>query len=99
MSAEAYRCVDATDGCLLDVRVLPRGKSDEIVGVRAGRLCVRTTAPPVEGAANARVAAFLARKLGVRKSQVSIVTGETAREKTLRVEGLSSAEVFARLPV
>lgn len=97
MGAETYRCEDGPDGCLLDVRVLPRGKSDEVVGVRARRLCLRTTAPPVEGAANARVQAFMAKTLGVRKSQVAIVSGETAREKTLRIRGLSCAELAARL--
>jgi uncharacterized protein len=88
---------DTEGGCLLHIRVLPRGSRDELVGLREGRICVRTTAPPVEGAANRRVTEFLAKALGVRRSHVSLVSGEKSREKTLRVEGLSAAEALSRL--
>jgi uncharacterized protein len=88
---------DTQGGCLVHVRVLPRGSRDELVGLRDGRICVRTTAPPVEGAANRRVTEFLAKALDVRRSHVTIVGGEKSREKTLLVEGLSAAEALRRL--
>ncbi len=94
---EAPHVQDAPGGCLLLVRALPRGSKDEVVGLRDGRLCVRTTAPPVEGAANKRIVEFLARALGVRRSQVSLLSGDKAREKTIRVEGLSAEEARERL--
>lgn len=84
-------------GCLLRIRVLPRGARDELVGLRDGRLCVRTTAPPVEGAANRQVAEFLAKQLGVRKSAVRIVSGESAREKALHIDGVDAATARSRL--
>jgi uncharacterized protein len=84
-------------GCLVHMRALPRGSREEVVGVRDGRICVRTTAPPVEGAANKRILEFLAKTLGVRKSDVSLVSGDHAREKTVRVAGLSAAEARAKL--
>jgi uncharacterized protein (TIGR00251 family) len=79
------------------LRVQPRASRDEIVGWQAGALRVRVTAPPVEGEANRAVATLLARALGVRPSAVSVVRGERGRDKLVRVEGLSVAEVEARL--
>lgn len=82
---------------MVQLRVQPRASRDEIVGWQAGALRVRVTAPPVEGEANRAVAALLARALGVRPSAVSVVRGERGRDKLVRIEGLSVAEVQARL--
>jgi uncharacterized protein len=85
-------------GGLLRVRVQPRASRTEIVGWRAdGALSVRVSAPPVEGAANTAVGALLAAALGVRTSAVSVVQGECSRDKTVRVDGLTVAEMKRRL--
>ena len=49
------------------------------------RLKISITAPPVDGKANAHLVKFLAGQFGVAKSQVSIVSGESGRDKTVRV--------------
>lgn len=86
-------------GGLLRVRVQPRAAQDEIVGWRAdGVLSVRVSAPPVEGRANAAVGALLAGALGVRPSAVAVVHGERGRDKSVRVAGLTRAEIERRLP-
>ena len=86
------------DGGLLRVRVQPRASRSEIVGWRAdGALSVRVSAPPVEGAANTAVGALLAAALGVRTSAVSVVHGERGRDKMVRVDGLTLAEMKRRL--
>lgn len=54
-------------------------------------LRVRVSAVPDKGKANAAVAALLAKALGVAKSAVSVVSGETARMKTLEVAGDGAA--------
>lgn len=82
---------------LLKLHVTPRGSRNEITGWRGDVLCVKITAPPVEGAANAAVLKFVVDTLGVRKSQVELVSGEKSREKTLRVAGLSEAELRAKM--
>jgi uncharacterized protein (TIGR00251 family) len=79
----------AEDGATFAVRVVPRASKDEIVGIHGDALKVRLTAPPVEGRANEALIAFLAKRLGVRKSQVEIVAGATSRRKMIRVIGLS----------
>ena len=81
----------------LRVRVQPRAGRDAIAGERGGALLVKVSAPPVEGAANAAVAKLLGRALGVAASGVSILRGESGRDKLVRVEGLSGAEVARRL--
>lgn len=78
-------------------RVVPRASRDEVAGVQGEALRVRLTAPPVEGAANRALADFLARQLGVRRSQVHIISGEASRDKVVAVEGLQAEEVQARL--
>ena len=70
---------------MIDVRVIPRARRDEIVGERAGRLVVRTTAPPVDGKANEAVRRLLADRLGVMASSVELVRGATSRDKTFSV--------------
>ncbi|MBI3637889.1 MAG: DUF167 domain-containing protein [Candidatus Rokubacteria bacterium] len=81
----------------LSVRVQPRASRDEIVGWQGDVLRVRVGAPPVEGEANAAVAALLAKALGVRSSAVSLVRGERGREKVVRVRGLGLDEIRRRL--
>lgn len=70
----------------LEVRVVPRAKRDEVAGMRAGRLLVRTTAPPADGKANAAVCRLVAAHLGVPLRRVTIVTGRHRRDKLLRID-------------
>jgi uncharacterized protein (TIGR00251 family) len=71
---------------LLDVRVQPRASRDEIMESTGDRLKIRLTAPPVDGEANAHLIRLLARLFKVPKSQVTIVAGQTAREKRVAIE-------------
>ena len=79
------------------MRVQPRASREGVGGVREGALVVRLTAPPVEGEANAALARFLARLLGVPPSTVQLVRGAAARVKLVRVDGLRAIEARARL--
>lgn len=75
------------------VRLVPRASRNEITGVLDGVLRVRLHAPPVDGAANEALVAFLADRLDVPRRGVRIVTGATSRTKVIEVEGVSSAAV------
>jgi uncharacterized protein len=68
------------------IRVQPRAGRDELAGVRDGRLLVRVTAPPLEGRANAAACALIAKAAGVPKSRVSVIHGEHARDKLVRID-------------
>jgi uncharacterized protein (TIGR00251 family) len=82
-------------GVSFAVRVIPRAQKAGFNGVREGALMVRLAAPPVEGRANAALQALLAAALGVRRSQVSLRTGEKSRTKIVRVEGVRPEAVRA----
>jgi uncharacterized protein (TIGR00251 family) len=84
-------------GVRLRLRVLPRASKSELAGVRGDALCVRLTAPPVEGAANQALLRFLAERLGVRPAALRILSGLTGRQKLVEVEGLSPEGAKARL--
>jgi uncharacterized protein len=75
----------------LALRVQPRAPKNEIAGERAGTLRVRVTAPPVDGKANDAVRRLIAKRLGVPASRVSIVRGESSRDKLVEVEGIDDA--------
>ena len=75
------------------VRLQPRASRNEIAGVLDGVLRVRVHAPPVDGAANDALVAFLADRLAIPRRGVRIVTGVTSRTKMIEVEGVSAAAV------
>jgi uncharacterized protein (TIGR00251 family) len=82
---------------LLAVRVQPRAKRDEVVGERAGAVVIRIAAPPVDGRANVALCRFVAARAGVARGAVSVVRGESARDKLLRVEGIDADALRAAL--
>jgi uncharacterized protein (TIGR00251 family) len=71
----------------LDLYVQPRASKTEVVGMHDGRIKIRLAAPPVDGAANAELVSFVAELLGVAKSKVRVVAGESSRRKMIEVEG------------
>ena len=73
----------------IDVLVQPRASRSEILGAdEAGRIRVRVTAPPVEGAANKSLIELLARHYGVSKRNITIVAGARGRLKRVKIAGL-----------
>ncbi|MCK4523269.1 YggU family protein, partial [Candidatus Aerophobetes bacterium] len=74
-------------GATFRVRVQPGVSKNEIVGVQEDALKIRINAPPVKGKANRALIDFLAGKLGVKKSEIEIVSGHTSRIKKIRVLG------------
>ena len=87
----------AGGGVTFAVRVILRSSRNEVAGVQGDALKVKLTAPPVEGAANAALVEFLAEQLGVRKSAVSILSGDKSRHKMVRVAGVTREQAEAML--
>jgi len=75
----------------------PRASRTEIAGSHGDALKIRLAAPPVEGAANAELVSFLAKKLGLAKSAVRLAKGERGRQKLVEVEGLDREQFVSRL--
>ncbi|MEE9487514.1 MAG: DUF167 domain-containing protein [Candidatus Brocadiales bacterium] len=80
------------DGIVIPVKVQPGARKDCIVGEWGGRLKLQVAAPPDKGKANEAVVRLLAKCLGVRRSSVSIVSGETSRDKKVLVQGAVSVK-------
>jgi len=80
-------------GVEIKVHIQPRASKNEIIGTYGGRLKITLTSPPVEDAANKKLAEFLADLLGIKKSAVALVSGTKSRRKTLRIDGVSVEEV------
>jgi uncharacterized protein (TIGR00251 family) len=84
-------------GVTIRVYVAPRSSASRVVGEHNGALKVALTAPPVEGAANKALVDLLAKLLAVPKGAVSIVSGESSRNKTVRVEGVEAQAAARKL--
>ena len=88
---------DIGGGATFAVKVHPRAKKDAVAGELGDALKVCLTAPPVEGKANEACVRFFAELLQVPRSSVTIAAGETSRNKVVRVQGLTAAQVEERL--
>ena len=77
----------ADEGVIFKVKVQPGASKNEIVGVQQDALKLRISAPPVQGKANKVLIQFLAKQIGVKRSQVEILSGHTSRIKTIHVVG------------
>lgn len=93
----AWIVAEDEGGVTIAVQVVPRARRSEVAGPQGDRLKVRVAAPPVEGAANEALLAFLAQALGLRKRDLELVAGERGRRKLVRIRGLDAAAVAARL--
>jgi uncharacterized protein YggU (UPF0235/DUF167 family) len=84
-------------GALIAVRLTPRAGEDRIAGERDGVLLARVRAPAAEGRANEALCRLIARAAGVAPSAVTIARGARSREKLVRVEGMSTAQLRSAL--
>lgn len=81
------------DGSLaFPVRVIPRASRREVVGEHDGSLKVKLTSPPVDGAANFELIKMLAKRFGVSRADIEIISGETSKNKRIKIKNLSRSE-------
>jgi len=74
-------------GATFRVRVQPGASKNEIMGLQQDALKVRISAPPVKGKANKALIDFLAKQLGVKKSEIEIISGHSSKIKKIKVVG------------
>lgn len=79
------------------VRVHPGASREAVTLLPDGSLDVRLRARAVEGQANARLVELLAERLGARRRDVEIATGLRSRQKLVRIDLPSAAELRRRL--
>lgn len=77
--------------------MIPRAPRNRVDGLRGDAVLIRLAAPPVKGAANEALVAFLSDALDLPRRNVTIVSGETSRDKRVRIEGIDEATARTRL--
>ncbi len=90
--------ISRTDaGIIIPIVAKPGAKRDDVIGVYGTSLKVAVTAAPERGKANKAILKLLAKRLGVSPSSLSIVAGETSRQKKVLVQGIDAGEIQSRL--
>jgi len=87
----------AGDGVSVRIKLVPRASADRVDGLHGDALKIRLKAPPVDGRANQALLRFLAEKLEIPAASMAITSGQTGRNKTIRISGMHAGEVRARL--
>jgi uncharacterized protein len=88
---------DHAEGCVLAVRAQPGARRAGVQGEQAGALKIAVTAPPEDGRANRALIEELRKALGIKRSQVELIAGQTSRDKRFLIRGLTRAELEMRL--
>jgi len=76
------------EGVQFAAAIQPRASRNQILGIHNQSLKIKLTSPPVDGAANQACIKFLAKAFGISPSRVSIVRGDTSRNKIIQFEGM-----------
>ena len=91
--------LESAKGVTFAVKVHPRARKNEIAGTVGDALKLALTAPPAEGKANQSVIEFFAELFEIPRSSVSIASGETSRNKVIRISGISVQRVREKIAV
>src|SRR5260370_41997074 len=89
--------MEHAEGWILPVRAQPRARKAGVKGEQAGALKVAVTAPPEDGRANQALIELLREILGVKRSQVALLSGATSRDKKFLIGGMKRPELEKRI--
>jgi uncharacterized protein (TIGR00251 family) len=81
----------------VEILVQPRASRAKIGPMHDGRIKIAVTAPPVDGEANAAVIELFAKRLGIARSAIELVAGQSSRRKTLRIATATQDQIAALL--
>lgn len=86
-----------SSSCTLAIKAIPNAPRTEVVGWLGDAVKIKVHAPPVEGKANEVLCEFLADALGIPRRSVTVLRGDTSRQKVVRIDGLDLPMVKSRL--
>lgn len=84
---------------LLRIKAVPGASRDTIAGLLGDQLKIRIIAPPEGGKANQAIIGLLCEQLGIPRRQLTLISGHTARDKLIEIDGLDSSQARARLGI
>ncbi|NGX63033.1 MAG: hypothetical protein KR126chlam6_00439 [Candidatus Anoxychlamydiales bacterium] len=74
---------------IIKVKITPNSRANQVIGFEQDTLKIKIKAPAEKGKANKELISFLAKKLKIAKSSITILTGQTSRLKKLKIESVS----------
>ena len=81
-----------TNHLIINIKVEPRSSKSGIAGPYGDALKVKLTSPPVEGKANKELVEVLAKEFGIRKKEVEIISGQSSKNKIVKLIGVTSMD-------
>ncbi len=82
---------------IVKIKIIPSSSKNKIVGAYGDTLKVAITAPPVEGKANKRCIAYLAKCFDIAKSNLEIISGQTSKNKLIKIYDINREEFLEKL--
>ena len=83
--------------CVLEFKVIPEASTTEFADLKTEVIRVRVSAPPEKGKANKELIRFIAKRLGIPKTTVVLLSGKTSRRKRIQVNGIGKEQVMRTL--
>lgn len=93
-----YKIISSTE-CRISVHAVPRASKTEICGLQGESLKIRLQAPPVDGKANKVLTKFLAEYLDLPTRNITLVSGQTGREKIFSVISENSENIISKFSI
>lgn len=81
----------------LRIKAQPNASRNEIVGFLGDELKIRVNALPESGKANRAIEELLARQLGLKKTQVKIISGLNKPRKVIEITGIIELQLREKL--
>lgn len=85
---DELRCKETKDSLIIFAKIVPGSSKTSIEGLLDGMLKVKVAAPPEKGKANKELTSFLAKKLGIKKRDISVISGHTNPIKQLEIKAV-----------
>jgi len=98
MSNDINDCFKITGNDVkIKVKIVPGSSKNKIIGAYNNALKISIAAPPVEGKANKKCIAYLAKYFDVAKSKIEIISGQTGKNKLIKIYDISQEEFLDKI--
>ena len=82
---------------IFTAKIIPGSSKTSLAGILGGMLKIKIAAPAEKGKANKAVIDFLSEKIGVKKNNIAIISGQSSPVKQIRISGISANELLSKL--
>jgi len=98
MNSSIDDCFKITgNNIIIKVKIVPGSSKNKIIGAYNDALKITITAPPVEGKANKKCIAYLAKYFDIAKSKIEIISGQTSKNKLIKIYDISQKEFLDKI--